>query len=218
MAAPSCKGDSIAGGGAGAAIIAAIIVSLIYFGRDVLLSIALAVLLSFVLAPLARILQNWRIPRAFSVIVVVALTFLALFAIGGTIAVEATRLAGDLPRYKSTLDAKILSLRATVATRGPLARAAALLEDLAREISKPVAEGMHGLAMTQSPERPKEPVPVEVRRAPVGPFERLSNVISGLLHPLATTGITFIYAVFILLQREAPAQPGHQTSWGARPA
>jgi predicted PurR-regulated permease PerM len=84
------KGDSVAGGGAGAAIVAAIIVSLIYFGRDVLLPIALAVLLSFVLAPLVRILLNWRIPRAFSVIVVVALTFLALFAIGGTIAMEAT--------------------------------------------------------------------------------------------------------------------------------
>jgi hypothetical protein len=46
------------------------------------------------------------------------------------------------------------------------------------------------------------PVPVEVRQAPVGPFERLSNVISDLLHPLAATGITFIYAAFILLQRE----------------
>ena len=84
--------DSVAGGGAGAAIIVAIIVGLIYFGRDVLLPIALAVLLSFVLAPLVRTLQNWWIARGFSVIAVVLLTFLALFAIGGTIAMEATQL------------------------------------------------------------------------------------------------------------------------------
>jgi predicted PurR-regulated permease PerM len=202
MAAASSKGDNVAGGGAGAAIIAGIIVGLLYFGRDVLLPIALAVLLSFVLAPLVRTLQNWWIPRGFSVIAVVLLTFLALFAIGGTIAMEATQLAVDLPRYKSTIDAKISSFRATVATSGPLARAAAMLEDFGREISKPVAEGMNALSMTHSPEQAREPVPVEVRQAPVGPFERLSNVISDLLHPLATTGITFIYAAFILLQRE----------------
>jgi predicted PurR-regulated permease PerM len=77
-----------------------------------------------------------------------------------------------------------------------------MLEDFGREISKPVAEEMNALSMTQSPEQAREPVPVEVRQAPVGTFEGLSNVISGLLHPLATTGITFIYAVFILLQRE----------------
>ena len=96
LAASSSKGDGVAGGEAGAAIIAAIIVGLIYFGRDVLLPIALAVLLSFVLAPLVRTLQDWRIPRGFSAIAVVSLTFLALFAIGGTIAMEATALAGDL--------------------------------------------------------------------------------------------------------------------------
>jgi predicted PurR-regulated permease PerM len=104
MAASPSKGDGLAGGGAGAAIIAAIFVGLLYFGRDVLLPIALAVLLSFVLAPLVRTLQNWWIPLGFSVIAVVLLTFLALFAIGGTIAMEATQLAGDLPRHKSTID------------------------------------------------------------------------------------------------------------------
>jgi predicted PurR-regulated permease PerM len=202
MAALTSKRDTVAGGGAETAIIAAIIVSLMYFGRDVLLPIALAILLSFVLAPLVRALQNWWIPRAFSVIAVVLLSCLALFVIGGMIAVEATQLAGNLPRYKSTIDAKISSLRTTITIGGPLARAAAMLEDLGREVSRPVAAGMNALSMAQSPERAKEPVPVEVREVPAGPFERLSNVITGLLHPLATTGITFIYAIFILLQRE----------------
>jgi predicted PurR-regulated permease PerM len=196
VAASPSKGDSVAGGGAGAAIVGAIIVSLIYFGRDVLLPIALAILLSFVLAPLVPVLQNWRIPRASSVIAVVLLTFMALFAIGGTIAVEATQLARDLPNYKSTIDAKIRSLRTTIAAGGPFARAAAVLEDLGNEISKPVTAGMN--AMTQSPEQAL----VEVRQAPAGPIERVSSVISNLLHPLATRGITFTYVVFILLRRE----------------
>jgi predicted PurR-regulated permease PerM len=196
MAASSSRGVRIAGDGAGAAIVAAITVSLIYFGRDVLLPIALAILLSFLLAPLVRMLQKWRFPHAFSVIAVVALAFLALFAIGGTIAMEATKLASDLPLYRSTLDEKIGSLRSTIAEGSPFARAAGVLEDLGKQISKPVTAGMN--AMTQSPEQ----VPVEVRQAPAGPFERLSSVISELLLPLATTGITFTYVIFILLQQE----------------
>jgi predicted PurR-regulated permease PerM len=196
MAASSSRGFRIAGDGAATAIVAAITVSLIYFGRDVLLPIALAILLSFVLAPLVRMLQKWRIPRGFSVIAVVLLTFLGLFALGGTIAMEATQLARDLPNYKSTLDAKISSFRSTIVEGSPFARAAGVLEHLGKEISNPVTAGMN--AMTQSPEQ----VPVVVRQAPAGPFERLSSVISDLLHPLATTGVTFTYVIFILLQRE----------------
>jgi predicted PurR-regulated permease PerM len=196
------KRDSVDGGRAGAAIVAAIIVSLIYFGRDVLLPIALAVLLSFVLAPLVRLLQKCWIPRIVAVVVVVLLTFLAMFAIGGTIAMEATRLAEDLPRYKSTLDSKISSLRSTIAGGGPFARAAETLEDFGRELSKPVTAGMNALSSAQPSQKAKHPVPVEVLQAPAGPFQHLSNVISSLLHPLATTGITFIFAVFILLKRE----------------
>jgi hypothetical protein len=119
-----------------------------------------------------RTLQNWWIPRGFSV---TSLSFCSPFWRCLPLAVEATHLAGDLPRYKSTIDAKISSFRTTVATGGPLARAAAMLEDFGREISKPVAEGMNALSKTQSPEQAKEPVPVEVRQAPVGPFERLSE-------------------------------------------
>ena len=54
--------------GVAATVLAALIVATLYFGRDVFVPIALAILLSFVLAPLTRRLQDWHIPRAASVI------------------------------------------------------------------------------------------------------------------------------------------------------
>ena len=45
-----------------------VIVAALYFGREVLVPIALALLLSFALAPLVRFLQGWRVPRMFAVI------------------------------------------------------------------------------------------------------------------------------------------------------
>jgi predicted PurR-regulated permease PerM len=123
MAATSSKGDSVAGGGVGAAIVGAIIVGLIYFGRDLLIPIALAILLSFVLAPIVRTLQKWHVPHGVSTVTVVLLAFLTMFAIGGTIAAQVTQLAADLPRYQTTIRAKIDSLRARSAASGPLEQA-----------------------------------------------------------------------------------------------
>jgi len=186
----------------GAAILAAIIISVLYFGRDVFIPIALAILLSFVLAPIVRTLQDWHTPRGFSIITVVLLAFLAMFAVGGIIAAQVTQLAGDLPHYQSTIHAKIESLRATSATSGPLERAAKVLEDLGGEINKPVDARLNARSMTRSPEQETEPVPVEVRQPPAGPLEGLSTLISPLLGPLATTRIIFIFVLFVLLQRE----------------
>jgi predicted PurR-regulated permease PerM len=59
--------------GVAAAVATAIIIGALYFGREVFVPIALAVLLSFVLAPLAGFLQRWHIPRGLSVISVVLL-------------------------------------------------------------------------------------------------------------------------------------------------
>jgi predicted PurR-regulated permease PerM len=59
--------------GLAAAVVAAIIIGTLYFGREVFVPIALAILLSFVLAPLVRLLQRWHIPRGLSVISVVLL-------------------------------------------------------------------------------------------------------------------------------------------------
>jgi predicted PurR-regulated permease PerM len=48
-------------------IVVAIIVAALYFARELLVPIALAVLLSFVLAPLVKLLQPARVPRPVAV-------------------------------------------------------------------------------------------------------------------------------------------------------
>ncbi len=80
--------------GVAAAVLAALIVATLYLGREVFVPIALAILLSFVLAPLVRVLQDWRVPRALSVIGVVLLAFLVIFALGGIIATQVNSVGG----------------------------------------------------------------------------------------------------------------------------
>jgi predicted PurR-regulated permease PerM len=97
--------------GVAATVVTAIVIGALYFGREVFVPIALAMLLSFALAPVVRVLQRCRIPRALSVIGVVVVTFASLFALGGVIATQVAELAGELPRYQFTMREKIKSLR-----------------------------------------------------------------------------------------------------------
>ena len=49
----------------------ALIATFLYVAREVLIPIALAVLLSFVLSPVVRLLERWYLPRSLSVVAVV---------------------------------------------------------------------------------------------------------------------------------------------------
>jgi predicted PurR-regulated permease PerM len=187
------------------AILAVIIISMLYFGRDIFVPVALAILLSFVLAPLVGLLQRINVPRGLAVVSVVILAFSLIFAMGSLLATQLTQLAGDLPRYQSTISEKIQSFRDTKAGRGTLERASDMLKDLSKELDKPkdaVSARAPGSSLGPGVPGPVAPVPVEVRQPDPGALESLRTLISPLVHPLATTGIIIIFVIFILLQRE----------------
>jgi predicted PurR-regulated permease PerM len=190
--------------GVATAVVAAIIIGTLYFGREVFVPIALAILLSFVLVPLVQLLQRWHVPRGLSVVGVVLLAFVSIFALGGVIATQVTELAGDLPRYQFTMREKIKSLRGTAAPSATLERAADVLHDLGKELNKPnePAAGSGAPLQTPAPGQEARPIPVEVRQPPPTALESIAALISPLLHPLTTTGIIAIFVIFILLQRE----------------
>ena len=187
------------------AILAVIIIMMLYFGREIIIPIALAILLSFVLAPVVGLLQHIRVPRGLAVVSVVILAFALIFALGSLLASQLTTLAGDLPRYQSTISEKIQSFRDTTAGRGTLERASGMLKDLSKELDKPKDSASPrgaGTSLTPKTLAPLTPVPVEVLQPDPSALESLQSLISPLLHPLATTGIIIIFVIFILLQRE----------------
>ena len=188
------------------AILAALFIAALYFGREIFVPIALAILLSFVLAPLVGLLQRGRIPRGFAVVSVVVLAFMIIFGLGTLIANQLTQLAGDLPVYQSTMREKIKSVRGATASSGTLERAADMLQELSRELDKPKEDksfrGSSDRLGSGNTAGSMTPVPVEVRQPDPGALENLRTLIAPLLNPLATTGIIIIFVIFILIQRE----------------
>src|ERR1700739_1046975 len=61
------------------------IIAALYFAKAILLPLALAILLTFVLAPLVRLLESWSLGRIPSVVIVVVCAILVIFGIGSFI-------------------------------------------------------------------------------------------------------------------------------------
>jgi predicted PurR-regulated permease PerM len=179
-----------------------IVVAALYIGREVLVPIALAVLMSFVLAPLVRLLQRWYVPRSLSVIVVVLVAFAAVLSLGALMVAQVNQLATDLPRYQLTLQGKIQSLRGATGGTGTLQRASEVLQELGKEIDKPNNSPTFTTPLANERTLPNRPIPVEIRQPDSGALQTLTSVITPLIFPLTTTGIVVIFVIFMLIQRQ----------------
>lgn len=186
------------------------VVAGLYLGREILVPLALAVLLSFALAPLVMLLRRWRLGRAPSVVVAVTLTVLLFSVTGMVIGGQIGSLAENLPQYRSTIIAKVRSLSGLAASQSLVGKASAILQDLNQEIASPErgdAVPAQPAGRTQGrPERKANPdpmpLPVEVRAPDPAPLQLIRRIVTPLLGPLFTTGLVIVFLTFFLLQRE----------------
>lgn len=171
-----------------------VIIVALYLGREVLIPITLAVLLSFLLAPLVALLQRIRLPKIPAVLLSVLAALGVILMLGGLIGTQLASLAQDLPRYQSTIQHKVTSVSGFAT--GEMNQ---LITRFGREVhsSTPAATA----PATATPGEQK-PVPVVVQEAAPSPVHLLQQVLGPVLSPLETIGIVFIVAIFILLQRE----------------
>ena len=91
--------------------VAAIVVAALYFGREVLIPVTLAMLLSFVLSPLVELLRRVWLGRILSVVLAVVLALGLILALSTAIGTQVAQLSGNLPQYQTTIETKITRLR-----------------------------------------------------------------------------------------------------------
>ena len=140
------------------------VIAALYFAKAILVPLAIATLLTFVLAPPVRLLRNLGLGRIPSVAVVVLGAFLVIFGIGSFLGQQVTELAKQLPQYQYVIQSKIQSL--STATSGNfLERLSGLLDRLNRQLAspRPPASNQEPQAGS-SPAAP--PTPVEIVQPP----------------------------------------------------
>src|SRR5580700_6923808 len=97
---------------------AGIILALLYLGRSVLIPLALAIMLSFLVAPLIRALRRLRIGRASSVLVAVVALIVSCVGVAAALGAQVLHIAESLPQYESNVQRKLKTLEEVIV--GPI--------------------------------------------------------------------------------------------------
>ena len=127
VSAPELK--TLAGVAVGTLVVAAL-----YFGKEVLIPITLAVMLSFVLSPVVNLLQKLRLWRAPAVILTVLAALGVLGLVGTLIGSQAASLTANAPQYAQTIEAKVQGVQGFA-----VARLASITKEIGGGKPKPAA-------------------------------------------------------------------------------
>lgn len=182
-----------------AIITAVVLICALDLGRAVLIPITLAILLSFLLAPLVDLLRRLKLGKLPSVLVAVLLALTVIAGMGTLIGTQIAQLANELPQYQAAVEKKIG--RVQEVTIGRADTLFANITNAFKRVTPAHKENVPGNPGSAHPSE-KAPMPVAVQEPPVSPVALAQRFLAPVLSPLETTGIVLVVAVFILLQRE----------------
>jgi predicted PurR-regulated permease PerM len=175
----------------------ATVLALLYFARDVLVPITLAVILSLLIAPLVRALRRIGLGQTLSVLAAVLLMALSFAAVAGVIGSQFARMAASLPRYERTIGHKLSTLNnITVGKLNALTEQAGRLTITRAVPEQPATLEQPDLAGAANP------IPVELHTPALNPWEVLEKVLGSIWVPIETAGIVLVVLVFVLLEHE----------------
>jgi predicted PurR-regulated permease PerM len=173
----------------------------LYFARIVLIPFALALLFTFILTPVVKILERIHFGRIPSALLVVLLSVGACGGVGWTVAKQFAEVVNELPDYRANIRTKLTSLHWS--SHHALDNASQTMTEISKDLAAvPTAPHSGDPTLTQPtlirPVPQLRPVPVEVVRSPVLPLESMQDV----LELLASALIVLVFTIFMLIRRE----------------
>jgi predicted PurR-regulated permease PerM len=167
------------------------IIAFMYFAGEVLKPLALSVLLSFALAPVTRLLERARLPRAAAVVMTVLLSLGLLAGTGYVVGQQLTSLANGLPNYQENIEAKLSRLikpgQESMTDR---------LKHMAEHVTAKIEE-------SPSSEPPGD-VPIQKVEVVTQPWfqDRLRSSLGPYLEFLGISSFVLILVLFMLMGRD----------------
>jgi predicted PurR-regulated permease PerM len=191
--------------GIGTVVPATCLLLLLHFGQDVLRPIAIAAVLSLVIAPLARMLTRTGVGRTIATLVSVVSVAVCVVCMSAVLAIQLVDVGAGLPQYRAAITSKIESVREVVVR--PFERFEAELKGVAPQATPTPAPTPGARARTAArqsgPVASTEPLPVQIRQTPPSAGDLVSKLLASLWGPIGEAGIVFILLVFILLEHES---------------
>lgn len=178
------------------------VLAMLYFGRDVLMPITLAAMLSLLVAPLVRALKHIGLGQAGAVLGAVAALSVTLTALALVIGSQVVGMASSLPQYEATLRDKIrvaqsLTVDKLESMQGEAGRLMSGLADPASDVADGLVARIGGAAPTPGV------VAVEIHQPRPTASKLISQAFRSVWGPLGKTGVVLVLLIFILLEYES---------------
>jgi predicted PurR-regulated permease PerM len=172
-----------------------LIIASLYWAQALLIPIALSIMLTFLLSPVAGALERVGLKRLPSVLLIVVLTFSLLATIGWVVSIEFTSLGNELPKYTGNIRQKISDVRGA-GKGGALENVQKAIDQFKEEIQKKQEP-------SEKLSKDKEvPSPVVVEAKESSRFWPVPLASTAMLEPLAAVGLVIVLVIFMLIQRE----------------
>ncbi|HYE19823.1 MAG TPA: AI-2E family transporter [Tepidisphaeraceae bacterium] len=210
----------------------AVVVAALYFAKEVLIPIALAIMLSFLLAPLVTRLQRLKIgrysPGRVTAVISVVLVVIGLIGVLGYVVYgQVYDLAEKIPQYKTNIQEKVAWFGKFSKGGGAFDKANKAVQETFKDAAskpttaplpatpdQPAAQlqpgpgGAQNVVPVNPTTQPVNPIPVTVVDRPAGAddatvaFKSFYAGIAPVVEPLATLGLVAILMIFMLVARE----------------
>jgi predicted PurR-regulated permease PerM len=187
-----------------AVVVAVVTIAALYFARVVLIPFALAVLFTFILTPVVRLLERAHLGRAFSSLLVVLLTLGTCASLGWGVSKQFGQVVNELPSYKLNIKEKLASLHWSEShvLHNASETVTEISKDLAAKPAPSSSDSAQTLEATPSannrPATARQPVPVQVISPPSLPLESMQSILGLLARAL----IVVVFTIFMLIRRE----------------
>jgi predicted PurR-regulated permease PerM len=168
-----------------------LIIASLYWAQAVLIPVAISILLTFLLSPVAESLERLGLGRVFSVILIVILAFSFLAAVGWIVTLQLTSVANELPIYRKNIEQKIADIRGA-GKGGALEKVQKTAEEVKKELEKKDEPA-------KAQPKPRE---VVVQGEQSSTFWPLPIDIAPMFERLASGGLAIVLVIFMLIQRE----------------
>ena len=192
---------------AGGIVATGTILGILYFARDVLVPITLAVILSLLISPLVRLMRRFGASPISSVLIAVLALAVSFASVAAVIGLQVARMADSLPQYEETIRYKLTTLNElTVDKLNALSGQAGRI--LGERAEQRTAAGATRILQSRNSAKtvasvPAVPIPVEMHEPPLNPLQVTEKVLASVWVPLETAGIVLVVLVFVLLEHEA---------------
>lgn len=175
-------------------VIAALTCGLLYWGREVLMPLALATLIAFMLHPLVVRLQRIRVPRLISVGAVMLLATGLIVAAIWFITVQVASFTNELPLYQKNISEKIGQVQGSM-RGGALDKLQKVFHSIESEVKAREASAAPTFSSS-------EPLPVVIENKEKWFEFNVANAALPLMEPLVTGGLIFVLVALMLLRWE----------------